>query len=58
MNSEFDKFLYYTIFPALGIIIIVTVALTLYAYFYISKRINNLTAMVDNPVRFKNLENN
>jgi hypothetical protein len=58
MESEFTNFLLYTTIPAFGIIAIVTSALTFYAHVAISKRINNLTAMVDNPVKFKNLENN
>lgn len=57
---EFNQFLLYTTIPAFFIIAVVVIALTLYAYCGISKRINELTKMVENPHKFKynNILNN
>ena len=53
IETEFSDFLIYTTIPAFFIILSVTALLTLYAYLAISKRINALTKMVDNPHEFK-----
>jgi hypothetical protein len=38
-----------TTLPSLAIIVVIVGLLTFYAYYYISRRINNLTLLVDNP---------
>ena len=51
--KEFNEFLKYTTIPAFFIIAFVVIILTLYAYCVISRRINNLTRMVENPHQFR-----
>jgi hypothetical protein len=43
-----------TTLPSLAIIVVIVGLLTFYAYYYISRRINNLTLLVDNPHDEKN----
>jgi hypothetical protein len=51
--KEFDQFLQYTTIPAFFIIAAVVGILISYACYGISRRINNLTDMVENPHKFK-----
>lgn len=56
--KEFNAFLNYTTYPALVIIAVVVGFLTCFAYCQISKRIVDLTKMVENPNQFRNRQRN
>ena len=56
--KEFNEFLKYTTIPAFFIIAFVVILLTFYAYCVISRRINNLTRMVENPHQFRQIQKN
>lgn len=49
ITKEFNQFLLETTLPSLAIIVVIVFFLTFYAYYFISRRINNLTKLVDNP---------
>ena len=49
ITKEFNQFLLNTTLPSLAIIVVIVFCLTFYAYYFISRRINNLTKLVDNP---------
>jgi hypothetical protein len=49
ITKEFNQFLLETTLPSLAIIVVIVTILTFYAYYFISRRINNLTKLVDNP---------
>lgn len=54
ITKEFNQFLLETTLPSLAIIVVIVFFLTFYAYYFISRRINNLTELVDNPHEEKN----
>jgi hypothetical protein len=54
ITKEFNQFLLETTLPSLAIIVVIVTFLTGYAYWFISRRINNLTKLVDNPHDEKN----
>ena len=49
ITSEFSEFLSITTLGSLGFILFVTLLLFLYAWCFISKKINHLTDFVNNP---------